>query len=139
MACDRVAVVSFSIVLSQTCASAADLGHSTLPIPQPRYPVRTAGILPGKQDSRSGLPNSIPIFLIGSDPLSREWLTRRRDELSKLGAFGILVQAESESDLQEMAALAPNLPIAPLDLSQMVKLLGIAHYPALISSGRIEQ
>jgi integrating conjugative element protein (TIGR03765 family) len=133
------------------CLSIADPSEHLEPIaskappgmamPHPNYPVHTGGISPGKLEVREMPANAvaIPFFLVGADSLSREWLVRNRDRLSRLGAYGILVDADSELDLRAIAELAPNLPITPLDVTDMARILRISRYPALISSGRIEQ
>ena len=56
--------------------------------------------------SRLALGNARPFFLVGSDALSQRWLIARREELLRLGAVGMLIQAETEADVRRIAALA---------------------------------
>ena len=114
----------------------------TLAIPAPIYPVRTPGMSPGPVDARKAqMPQlaASPFFLVGNDPLSRDWLARFGGKLAKMGAVGFLVNAESEADLQAIRQLAPGVPITPLDATSLAKTLGVSHYPVLVSSGLIEQ
>ena len=56
-----------------------------------------------------------------------------------MGAVGLLVEATSLEDLRAIAEIADGLPITPASGSDIAKALGIAHYPAGISGGRIWQ
>jgi integrating conjugative element protein (TIGR03765 family) len=114
----------------------------TLRRPGPVYPVRTPGLGPGRVEPQTvSLPQLAgrPLFLVGSDEFSKAWLARYRDRLRAIGAAGLLVQADTAADLQAVEALAPDLPIAALDASETARLLGLTHYPVLISAERIEQ
>jgi integrating conjugative element protein (TIGR03765 family) len=110
--------------------------------PGPAYPVRTPDLSPGRVEAKAvSLPQLAgrPLFLVGSDAFSKAWLARYRDRLQAIGAAGILVQADTAADLQAIEALAPELPIAALDASETARLLGLTHYPVLVSAERIEQ
>lgn len=114
----------------------------TLAIPAPAYPVRTPGMSPGPVEARkTQMPQlaAAPFFLVGNDPLSRDWLARFGGKLARMGAVGFLVNAESEADLQAIRLLAPDIPITPLDATSLAKTLGLSHYPVLVSAGLIEQ
>jgi len=111
-------------------------------IPKSAYPVRTAGMSPGPVEARKAqLPQlaAAPFFLVGNDPLSRDWLARFGGRLAKLGAVGFLVQADTDADLQAIRQTAPGLPITPLDATALANSLGLSHYPVLVSAGLIEQ
>lgn len=113
-----------------------------LSVPAPAYPVRTPGMSPGPVEARkTQMPQlaGATFFLVGNDPLSRDWLARFGGRLAKMGAVGFLVQAESDADLKAIRQLAPGLPITPLDASSLAKTLGLSHYPVLVSSGLVEQ
>ena len=111
-------------------------------IPSPVYPVDTPSLNPGPVEPRRvQLPQlaSAPFFLIGNDPLSRDWLARYGRRLATLGAVGFLVKAESDAELQSIRQLAPGIPVTPLDATQLAKTLGLTHYPVLVTAGLIEQ
>lgn len=108
----------------------------------PHYPVRTPALTPGTVPGRAAqLPQLAgrPLFLVGSDSFSKAWLGQHQARLKAVGAVGLLVQAETARDLADIQALAPGVPIAPVDGTDTAKALGLAHYPVLVSAGRIEQ
>lgn len=82
---------------------------------------------------------SHPLFLVGSDPVSKRWLIRYHDRLVQLNAVGILVQAQHPSDVDAMQALADGLTLLPMSGDAFAKLLSLKHYPVLISSQVVEQ
>ena len=111
-------------------------------IPSPVYPVDTPSLNPGPVEPRRVQLHqlaSAPFFLIGNDPLSRDWLAHYSVRLAALGAAGFLVKAESDAELQSIRQLAPGIPVTPLDATQLAKTLGLTHYPVLVTAGLIEQ
>lgn len=111
---------------------AADL-EQLLPI---RSPGLTPGLVPRRNMQR---PFARPLFLVGSDPLSRKWLATHRDRLAEMSAVGMLVEARTVEDLRAIAALAGGLPILPASGADVAKALGLAHYPVLITRDHWEQ
>ncbi len=107
---------------------------------QSLLPIRSAGLTPGKLTARAHhVPFARAFFLIGSDALSKRWLKQHRKALEQMGAVGLLVEATSLEDLRAIAELADGLPITPASGSDIAKAIGISHYPAGISGGRIWQ
>lgn len=103
-------------------------------------PIRTPRLSPGPVQSRvHNRPFARPFFLIGSDPVSRQWLVKHRERLKAIGAVGMLVQAETWEDLQATANLSGGLPIMPTSAADIATALNISHYPVLVSSQGIEQ
>jgi len=103
-------------------------------------PIRSPGLTPGPVDRQAvSRPFTRPFFLIGSDPLSRDWLTTHRDRLAEIGAVGMLVQAETVDDLRAIAELADGLPILPASASDIARALGLSHYPVLVTKHGLEQ
>lgn len=80
-----------------------------------------------------------PLFLIGSDPISRRWLAQHRVQLKELGAVGMLVQADTREDLQAVSQVADGLRIMPASGTEIGRLYALKHYPVMIWRGRIEQ
>jgi integrating conjugative element protein (TIGR03765 family) len=119
-----------------------NLPAPNLVIPVPAYPVDTPSLAPGPVNQRRiQMPQlaAAPFFLVGNDPLSRDWLARFGGRLAAMGAVGFLVKAESDADLQSLRRLAPGIPITPLDATPLAKTLGLSHYPVLVTAGLIEQ
>jgi integrating conjugative element protein (TIGR03765 family) len=115
---------------------------SSLRRPAPRFPIRTPGLQPGAVAPRTlNLPSfatSTPFFVLGGDSYSRAWLRQHHDRLRRLGAVGLVVQAETVQDFEDLQALAGDLPLGAANASELVQTLGLTHYPALIAGGRIE-
>lgn len=103
-------------------------------------PVRSPGLSPGPVEARTQpRPLSRPVFLVGSDPLSRRWLARHRERLQALHAVGLLVQADTADDLEAIAELGRGLSIMPAPGTDLARALGLVHYPVLVTSRGIEQ
>ena len=126
-----------------------------LPVPSPSkpfnrsdlLPVHTPEMSPGRLSLKttSSLQKahlqylSHPVFLLGTDDFSRRWLAHHRQRLQRLGAVGLLVQVNSEAELQAMQRLAGGLAIVPTPATELARLLSLRHYPVLISRQGIEQ
>ncbi|MDZ7751434.1 MAG: integrating conjugative element protein [Gammaproteobacteria bacterium] len=107
-------------------------------------PIRTPALTPGPVSPRPlSLPNGAtlprPLFLIGADPLSRQWLETHRERLAAIHGVGLLVNAESAADLEAIATIARGLPILPASATDIAEILGLKHIPVLISRRGIEQ
>lgn len=83
--------------------------------------------------------NPRPFFLIGSDATSLRWLASHRDVLEDLGAVGMLIQAETETDVRRVAEVAQGLSITLGSGSDLAAALGIDRYPVLITPDGIRQ
>lgn len=83
--------------------------------------------------------NPRPFFLIGSDAVSLQWLAYQRDTLRRLGAVGMLVQADTEADVRRVADVAQGLSITLGSGSDLAAVLAIHHYPVLITRDGIRQ
>ncbi len=132
--------------LSGFTANTRSLDHPPRPASKAQFdihrylPVRTPELSPGKVVRRPMEHGpTTPLFLIGSDRFSQQWLTTHRDRLLALGATGLLVQAETIEDLQAIARRGQGLMITPVSGSDLAHHLGIRHYPVLISREGIEQ
>jgi integrating conjugative element protein (TIGR03765 family) len=104
------------------------------------FPIHTPELSPGEVMATSTqllLPQ--PLFLLGCDARSRQWLSQFSGRLQQIGAVGLVVEAQSLADYQAVAALAPGLRLSPAPVSQLAQQLALRHYPVLISASRIEQ
>lgn len=111
-------------------------------------PIHSPGLTPGALSPHTGSEDTLarlalghapPFFLMGADPLSLQWLESRRAELQRLGAVGMLVEAQTEDDVRAVARLAQGLPITLGSASDLAQALGISTYPVLISQSGFEQ
>lgn len=107
----------------------------------PRFPLTTPSMTPGIIDSRSiSLPYlQVPLFIIGNDAFSLQWLTQRRAELVRLKAVGMLMEVSSLGELKSIRQLASGLSLYPASGSDIAAQLKLKHYPVLISSQGVEQ
>ncbi len=121
----------------QASSPRPDLGAANI---ERLLPIRSPGLTPGKVKLRPVEQRfARPFFLVGADPVSRKWLALNRGELLRIGAVGMLVQAERVDDLRAIAELAGGLPILPAPATDIAQALGLSRYPVLISNQGIEQ
>lgn len=103
-------------------------------------PVVSHRMTPGQiQPVRMNLPGMLPIFLIGTDNLSKNWLHSNYDYLKKIGAMGLVVSVKTTNELNELRQLAPDLTLMPTPGDDLASRLNLAHYPALLTSEGLSQ
>ncbi|WP_338524313.1 integrating conjugative element protein [Pseudomonas batumici] len=103
-------------------------------------PVKSPSLNPGSFESRTHNAAGLrPVFLVGDDELSREWLQRRGDVLRDLKAVGWVVNVQRMAALAELRALGVGLEMVPAAADDLAQRLGIEHYPVLVTSTGIEQ
>ena len=128
---------------------------STPPIVQPSdqwnwsayLPIQTLQMQPGPLPTFQLTPKqrtllsrlSPPLFLIGADDISQRWLQQNRLSLQRLGAIGLLVQADTAADIQHLQTLAQGLLLIPASATTLVPVFGLSHYPVLLSAQGIQQ
>ena len=103
-------------------------------------PVASHRMTPGQiQPVRMNLPGMLPIFLIGTDNFSKNWLYRNYDYLRKIEAMGLVVSVKTTNELSELRQLAPDLTLMPTPGDDLASRLNLAHYPALLTSEGLSQ
>ena len=111
-------------------------------------PVRSPGLQVGaltdtelspEVQTRLAQGNPRPFFMVGSDEGSIRWLSVNAKTLKDLGALGLLVQAETREDIRRVIEAAQGLSITPGSGSDLARVLGIRHYPVLITRDGITQ
>lgn len=103
-------------------------------------PVHSTRLTPGLVEPRVlRAPGLLPVFLIGDDPRSRDWLRQRLNQLRALDAIGLVVQVETPQALAALRALAPGLTLAPVSGDELAQRLNVRHYPVLITATAIGQ
>ena len=103
-------------------------------------PVITHNLHPGQQPRLAlSLPGMTPLFLIGDDPQSTEWLRQHRDTLKTLHATGLVVNVTTLARLNALRTIAPALTLLPVSADDMAKHLPISAYPVLITDKGLEQ
>lgn len=87
----------------------------------------------------TGITLEVPLCIIGDDSLSRNWLERHHKLLEEAQAFCLITQVESEAHYQKLQNQYPKIKMAVAEVDWMVHILGVTHYPALISSEWVQQ
>lgn len=94
----------------------------------------------GKVEAKPvNLPGALPIFLIGADDISKQWLRTRYDDLVKLQATGLVINVNTTDELTELRQLAPELSLMPVSADGLADRIGIHHYPLLMTETLISQ
>lgn len=103
-------------------------------------PVRSARLSPGIVPPRAlSLPSMTPLFLVGQDAASLEWLSRHAQALQDLGANGLAVEVDDVQALRRIQMTAPKLNIWPVSGDDIAERLELQHYPVLITPTGLEQ
>ena len=104
-------------------------------------PVKTSSMTPGKVQARTIDRPTLnrPVFIVGADPMSRQWLRIHHPQLKKIKATGIAVNVETGAQLKTLRQAAGGLDINPVAGDVIARQLQLNHYPVLISQSRIEQ
>ncbi|MNN85404.1 hypothetical protein D3C81_2026880 [compost metagenome] len=80
-----------------------------------------------------------PLFLVGQDPASVEWLSRHAQALQDLGANGLAVEVDNVQALRRIQTAAPGLNIWPVSGDDIAERLELDHYPVLITPTNLQQ
>lgn len=105
------------------------------------FPVKSPSLSPGKVISRDidSIALDRPICVVGNDALSRDWLSRVSDKLMQAGAVCLAVNIDSALAFASLRQLSPELLFQPVSGDDIMRQLGIFHYPVVISNDMIEQ
>lgn len=85
------------------------------------------------------LPGFTPLFLVGHDVASLEWLAQHAQRLQDLGASGLAVEVADAPALRRIQAAAPGVDIWPVSGDDIAERLELQHYPVLITPTGLEQ
>ncbi|MGX1021052.1 integrating conjugative element protein (TIGR03765 family) [Pseudomonas sp. Y3 TE3536] len=103
-------------------------------------PVRSARLSPGAVPPKTlSLPGMTPLFLVGQDTTSLEWLSRHAQALQELGANGLAVEVDDGRALRRIQTAAPGVNIWPVSGDDIAERLELEHYPVLITPTGLEQ
>lgn len=99
------------------------------------FPVVTKSMTVGRvtEEEAAEVPYQMatkPMFIIGYDPVSLNWLASNKDMLIDKKAVGFVVNVSNKEELKEIHARVGNqLYIQPLPGDQLAEHLKIQHYP----------
>lgn len=139
MSCLRLVALALCLWLSFTASAES----SSLPAPTTLnwvLPVHSAHLSPGAVQPRTlSLPGMTPLFLVGQDTPSLQWLSRHAQALQDLGANGLAVEVDDARALRRIQMTAPKLNIWPVSGDDIAERLELEHYPVLITPTGLEQ
>jgi integrating conjugative element protein (TIGR03765 family) len=103
-------------------------------------PIVTGNMQPGLLKRRPlSLIGMSPIFLIGDDVLSKQWLSEQRSRLQSLDATGLVVNVADIERLEELREIAGELTLLPVSGEDLATRLQLTTYPVLITETGLEQ
>ncbi len=109
-------------------------------------PIKTPSMAPGRVHPRTlpalqgKMAGAQPLFLLGADRWSLEWLQQNQARLTELHAVGMVVSVASAYELSILRQAAGPLQLMPASGEAIARELGLTHYPVLISPpGVIDQ
>lgn len=120
----------------------APASSSALPVslPEAVFPVLSSRLHPGPVTPRRlSLPGMTPLFLIGDDPLSVQWLGKNKTKLTSLNATGLVVSVASAERLRALREKAGDLTLLPVNGDDLAQRLQLAAYPVLITASGLSQ
>jgi integrating conjugative element protein (TIGR03765 family) len=80
-----------------------------------------------------------PIFIVGDDAASIDWLQRNADALRRMGARGIVASVQTPEDFLRLRALV-DLHLVPMSADALLEAAGVRVWPLLIGAdGAISQ
>ncbi|HEY2454476.1 MAG TPA: integrating conjugative element protein [Scandinavium sp.] len=98
-------------------------------------PVSTPELTPGDVvPRRLALAGMQPLFVVGDDMLSEQWLKCNASRLKGMGATGVIVNVASESALSRLISLSSGTEMLPMPGGDLARRLQLTHYPLLITS-----
>lgn len=123
---------------------AEDLAGSSRPSLPVAFPVRTESMRPGRLPAPVQMPAAkwlaSPMFLLGDDALSTQWLAANRQRLHRAGASGLVVNVASLQAFRALRATASELPMAMGSADEFARQSGLSVYPLFVSSdGQVSQ
>ncbi|ANO35377.1 hypothetical protein A6E01_19375 (plasmid) [Vibrio breoganii] len=103
------------------------------------YPVTTklqskralSDVLLFDEEKSAIVPESFVV--IGVDAYSLDWLTVNIEEVKRLGTLIYVSQIDRHEDMLALRQLFPGFDFVPVDVYDLMKMLGVDHYPVLVT------
>ena len=81
---------------------------------------------------------SEPLFIIGYDPVSIDWLKANRGHLNKNKAIGLIVNVKSSKEMDHLQSIAgKNVRLQPTPGDDLAEHLKISHYPFYLDTNGV--
>lgn len=111
-----------------------------VPLPEAVYPVVSTRLIPGPVATREvTLPGIAPVFLIGDDPRSVQWLEARLSYLHTLNATGLVVNVATPTRFRFLQQLADGVALLPVSGDDFAQRLGLDAYPVMVTDSEVSQ
>lgn len=79
-----------------------------------------------------------PMFIVGYDRVSANWLKSNVDLLAEKGALGLVVNVETPEQMEYLLELTGRrLALTPMSGEQLAKAINLRHYPVFIDSSGV--
>jgi len=114
----------------------------SIPLKKPAFEnIQTPEMTLGRvQASKINIPMLMsPLFLIGTDNYSKQWLSSNKAALIKMSAVGMIVNTSSEQDTVDILRLANGLTVSTASASTLARRFKLSHYPVLITKSSVSQ
>ncbi|HAT1770913.1 TPA: integrating conjugative element protein [Legionella pneumophila] len=81
---------------------------------------------------------NMPLFVIGADKASIQWLEQHQEELKSIHATGFITNV---NDFETIVALQEKfkLPLLPVNVDPLLAYIHEQHYPLIIAEGAVWQ
>ena len=105
-----------------------------------RFPIITSSLTVGRVTAGEATEVpfqmvSRPLFIVGYDPVSIDWLKKNKSLLIEKRAMGLVVNVANRGQMQELNALVDNkVLLQPTSGTSISKNLNIKHYPFYMSN-----
>lgn len=114
--------------------------QSVVPLSEAVFPVISTRLKPGPVTPRRvTLPGITPVFLIGDDPRSVQWLEARQSYLHTLNATGLVVNVATPARFRFLQQLAGGLTLLPVSGDDFAQRLGLDAYPVMVTDSEVSQ
>lgn len=137
--CYAVQIVNIESYWADTQATIAEESLKLKEALDALLPVKSkasAGLVSRHHVTFAGFSNAI--FIIGDDPVSKQWLNEHTEELQQLHALGFITNIKSARTLDELQTVS-GLPLLPANVDDLMKVLGASHYPLISDKGAVWQ
>ncbi len=102
-------------------------------------PVQTPSMTPGRVQPRrlpalhGKMGGARPLFLVGADRWSLQWLRKNKDRLVALQAVGMIIAARHPDDVSILRRAADPLSLIVASGEAIATTVDLRHYPVLIA------
>lgn len=90
-------------------------------------------VLPGTTITKDMPELPRPLFIIGNDKFSMQWLNANKAELERFQAAGIITKVDSQQEFEAIQEAVSPLPLMPMSADALAEEMGVPGYPIMIT------